>query len=497
MAICFAIGMVTFRQYGASWDEYSNRQYADYALDAYRFIFHPADLKPYGTELDYYGPAFFVLTAIIAKFEMTIIPGLTIVDAWHFVYFLSFLSGSVVFYFLSRRWMSDLASFGITLLFVTQPLLWGHAFINPKDIPFMTFFMTSVYLGLKVMDESLHSSKRVALAIGAGIFLGLTTSFRVIGPLAGGIVVMYGLLKSPRKTAAVIPYYIFAALGVTYLTWPFLWKAPIANFLDSMKVMSKFPYLGTILFMGKLFPKDRIPYRYFPTFLILQLTEPVLILMLFGGIRTIWLFAKGKREPFLLFLGWFAAPAILITLSRSVLYDNARQLMFLWPPLFMIAGLGIDVLLAVIKRPLFKAALLLVAAFPGIYACFHLHPYQYIYYNNFIGGVSGAYRQFDTDYWGTSFKYGMEFINKTAQDGAQVVVIGPVITARQYARPDLIVVGPAKLDRSAREDYYGIYLTRSNEDKNRCREGETLFVIEKDGAVLSYVKKIAPGQRCW
>ena len=71
----------------------------------------------------------------------------------HFVYFLTFLVGIWAFYQLAMRWMSHAAAFGATLLYITQPLFWGHAFINPKDIPLLSLFTLSVYLGMKMHDS--------------------------------------------------------------------------------------------------------------------------------------------------------------------------------------------------------------------------------------------------------------------------------------------------------------------------------------------------------
>ena len=34
------------------------------------------------------------------------------------------------------------------LLFASQPLIWGHSFINSKDLPFMVFFLASIYFRL-------------------------------------------------------------------------------------------------------------------------------------------------------------------------------------------------------------------------------------------------------------------------------------------------------------------------------------------------------------
>src|SRR5687767_6568380 len=36
---------------------------------------------------------------------------------------------------------------------MTQPVLWGHAFINPKDIPLLSLLLLSVYLGLRMHDS--------------------------------------------------------------------------------------------------------------------------------------------------------------------------------------------------------------------------------------------------------------------------------------------------------------------------------------------------------
>ena len=70
----------------------------------------------------------------------------------HFVYFVTFLVGVWAFYQLAIRWMSHNAAFGATLLFMTQPVFWGHAFINPKDIPLLSLFLLSVYLGMRMHD---------------------------------------------------------------------------------------------------------------------------------------------------------------------------------------------------------------------------------------------------------------------------------------------------------------------------------------------------------
>ena len=75
-----------------------------------------------------------MFTTIVKKVGTQIFPDMQAVDIQHFVYFVTFLIGVWALYHLAARWMSQNAAFGAALLFLTQPVFWGHAFINPKDI---------------------------------------------------------------------------------------------------------------------------------------------------------------------------------------------------------------------------------------------------------------------------------------------------------------------------------------------------------------------------
>ncbi|MBK7451934.1 MAG: hypothetical protein IPJ47_22015 [Anaerolineales bacterium] len=77
---------------------------------------------------------------------------------------------------------------------------------------------------------------------------------------------------------------------------------------------------------------------------------------------------------------------------------------------------------------------------PGLFAIVRLHPYEYSYYS-FIGGVDGAEKKFETDYWGISFKEAMEYLSAYAPTNARIMVLsGPDDIARLYARPDLQII---------------------------------------------------------
>jgi len=493
LAIAILIGIIIVDDYGISWDEPPIYAYGNYALESYKFILSPKELPVFFNNLNLYGPAYFMVATALSRLILLLIPSWSTIEASHLISFFSFLVGSIILYLLSRQWISRLAAGGATLLFISQPLLWGHAFINPKDIPFMTFFMASTYLGF-CMIETRSNTKWIKFLV-AGLVLGLTTSIRIIGPLAGLIVAVYSIIKYPsvKTFVTLLSYYLLAGVTV-YLTWPYLWKAPGANFLESLRTMSNFP-VGEALFMGNIYPTNQLPLRYFPTLLSIQLTEPVLILASVGAFFAFRYYKNTSfREPAIMFIFWFIFPALWIVLSNSPLYDNSRQLFFLWPPLFILSGIGIDWLISILKPSILKQIFLLAIAVPGIVAGIQLHPYEYIYYNSTIGGVQGAYRNYDLDYWGTSYKEAMEYINQNAPEGTQVIVWGSRPLAKIYARSDLIVIGPSKLEKKNTNYYFSLCLTRNNNDQERwfCRRGELVFTVERFGSALSYVRKHIP-----
>lgn len=498
LTISLLAGIFILRGYGQSWDEPDIYRYGDYALEVYRYFWHPKDMPNFDTNLDFYGPAFFMIAAILSRGLTALIPSWSDVDAWHLVYFATFLIGVYTLYLLAKRWMSEWASFGVAILFLTQPLLWGHAFINPKDTPFMVFFMASIYLGLRMTDATPRSSGKLIWLILAGILLGMTISFRVLGPLAGIIALTNAAIKDWKNALTICVPYLLIAGTTAYLTWPFLWGAPIPNYLESLSLMSKFPFDAMVLFNGTLLPPDRIPRFYFPVMFALQLTESLLLLFGLGFTLLVLSFRKKEvLEPITIFAGWFLLPASAIVLLRSNLYDNARQLYFLFPPMFLAAGFAIDWVFNRVTRPIHRSIFLLFTVLPGLIAFVRLHPYEYVYYNSLIGGVDGAIRRFETDYWGISFKEAMGYVNSVAPEGARILILaGPNDIASSYARPDMEVV-TEETDYSEEKLYdYVLILTRKNVNEGRCKKSETVHTVGRGEAVFTFIKKLGPEGRC-
>lgn len=179
IAINLIIGFLTFRDYGVSWDEPGIYSFAHESVHAYQNFLKPVEYSDPRSNFDlrYYGPFYFVLVDLVADGFKTIGFQFLAQDVWHLSYFLTFQVGLAIFYFFSRRWLNDWAALGALVLLSSQPLLWGHAFINPKDIPFMVFFLIAVFSGFQMVDHLVSiSSRTLPSAFG---FFSLLSSIRI------------------------------------------------------------------------------------------------------------------------------------------------------------------------------------------------------------------------------------------------------------------------------------------------------------------------------
>ncbi len=150
ITISLLIGTLTIHHYGESWDEYNFYNYAEESVAAYQHFFSPRAIPEFhDPTLRYYGAGFLMLIVQIAK----LFPNWIISDVGHLLTFFVFQIGIIILYFLARRWMGRWSTLGVSLLIASQPLFWGHAFFNSRDIPFMVGFIATVYFGLRMSDS--------------------------------------------------------------------------------------------------------------------------------------------------------------------------------------------------------------------------------------------------------------------------------------------------------------------------------------------------------
>lgn len=584
LACVFLAGLLTFNRYGESWDDRSLQKYAEKSIAAYTTFPQEGVVNIARDDLGFYGPFFVMLTDWASKSLSTSLP-FALPDLRHLIYYLTYFIGVLAFHSLAKRWLSPLPALGATLLFATQPILWGHAFINPKDTPFLALFLLSLSLGIGAFDKleptqpidlSPHSKRTLALltalwlvsvislfiftqaihtyietlvasaqagninlfsliakdinavpaetyiqryfvlflqlrtfyfllstlillvawyrlnpnlpntlftVLPAALILGFATSTRILGPFAGFLITVYALRTKGRSTLPALAMYAVVALMATYISWPYLWMNPIPRFFESLHEMSLYPWLGGVIFNGSTYQSTNLPISYLPILLLIQLTEPVWLLSAAGWLVSA--FDKTEKRGLIeVSLLWFVIPLVAFIALRVALYDNFRQILFILPPIFFMAGVAFEAL----KNVKWQAALIAISLLPGLIGIISLHPYEYIYYNQFVGGVSGAAGRFETDYWVISYREAAEYVSGVASPNANIWVEGPAHLFTPFAREDLMVFSPNELDRAESYEYV-VATSRYDFDTISYPDAEVVYTIARGDAVLTVIKK--------
>jgi hypothetical protein len=516
IAVNILIGLFIFRDYGLSWDEPLFYSYGDalgYAYTPANWFSPNFDLNnSYGASGEDHktrGPAYlFLARNFVYGLEKL---GSDSTSSWHLINFLFFQFGIYFLYRISKRWVKSSAAFATAILFSTQPLLWGHAFINPKDPPFLTFFLASVCLGFemvdKLVDDSLSQKQKFTSIIFPAIVLGMTTSIRVLGPLAGLLVFMYLVSILIQNKKSFLPSLkIFIGYGVLvifamFVTWPYLWENPFANFIHVFQLMSDNPTHLPVLFGGNVYRAGELPRRYLPFMLATTLTEPVWILFIFGLLIAYWkVFTKKITNSqfsasLTLILAWFVILIAYVLVRRPAMYDGFRHFLFILPPVFIFIGFVFEFLFEKIKSlslvPYWiHAVLLVVIITPGVIGIIQLHPYEYAYYNAFVGGTNGVFREYETDYWLTCYKAAVEQLNQATTAPINLFVKREAYIAANYANKNINVRELRDATDQVKSGDYVLVNTRTNEDRTTAKGTPIVIEIKRGNATFCIVRQI-------
>ena len=324
----------------------------------------------------------------------------------------------------------------------------------------------------------------------SGAVLGFAIAIRPIAVFAGLLASGFLVHRLKGRSAGLLLLYWVMAGVVAYESWPYLWEAPLSSFLDSLVLLADFN-IHDVLYRGLVYPSDTLPWHYLPTLFTLQLTEvvvPILLLGLLAITRSVWR-GEGQRGLLIGASLWFVIPVAATRLPEAGLYNGFRLLLFVLPPLFIGFGFGLKVVFDAVRAPLAQWLLFGLILAPGLLGIARLHPYEDAYFNAYAGGVEGADGLYDHEYWCTSYREAMEFVNRVAQPGATVFSGRSLFSAIPYARADLNLTSQASDYEQAT---YVLYCIRFREDLVWV-SGIEVFEVARGSAVFAQVFQRVPG----
>lgn len=460
----FTLGLFIYRDYGISWDEEINREYghlvyefvlgknATLPVESFRFL-GGVDIKdflmgkpvrfrmpPNNTNLRFYGPVYDTLLA--AGEQLMRLDNTRDVYLFrHLVSSLLFFIATIFFYKLLylryKDWKLPLVG---VLFLMLSPRMFAERFYNPIDIPALSLFIIAVYTCVRF----LQSRSTVTMIIHA-VVSAILVDIRIAGILIVVCTVVFTIQdlfsRSSRRLSTMMLARLIAYLtlwfGCTVLLFPTLWFDPIGNFLTAIGEMGHFSWPGTMFFMGRFVRPDALPWYYIPVWI--GITTPVAYTLL-GIIGTFSILSSVCRKSLhwkshridLLFLLWFFIPIVIVIFFHSVVYDGWRHLYFVYPALLAIAIHGLGAILRWIhgqntrvQRLLFVILFVAIGVNIGRVISFMVryHPYQNVYFNQLAGGMTNAKKNFELDYWGLTYRKGLEYIARNAPHPPVTVVL--------------------------------------------------------------------------
>jgi hypothetical protein len=328
----------------------------------------------------------------------------------HVVVFILFFISGLFFYLICRILVKDKNFAIISLLFFYfYPYFFGHAQFNPKDIPFLSFWVINTYLIIKVI-KNLFNEKRLKFTL---IFiLSLATSFLISIRIVGLLILLqyliffivlieskninfFNLIKIQKKN--IFLFFIFTLI-FTYILNPILWHNPL-EILSSLKWMSKYQQDICTLTLGNCMKSLNLPASYYFIWLFFKLPILVIIGFLFFPLIEEKL-SENLLNKILIYSVLITITSILIVFIflNVAIYDELRHIMFLIPLIFILAFHNIYLL----NRKLFSFSFIFVIIF-FTFENISLNPYQYTWLNSFSKFYK-INKNFEVDYWGISGK---------------------------------------------------------------------------------------------
>jgi len=423
LLVIFLLAVVIIsRDAGISGDEKVHYEHSEKVYNFYKTLGKDKSaLYTPKTHLQYYGQSF-------DNFVTILIHIFNIDDVYAFRHLMNSIIGwlAVVVTGLFAVYLSGYRTgIIVVLLFAVSPRFLGHLQNNLKDIPFALTYIAGVFLSLKtVFSGSKPSKQTIALLV-----LSIAAS---IGIRAGGILLiiylwffvllyfLYRHFSGIKITVKEIVYHLKLLVCVSLISyfmglllWPYALTNPFFKPWQSYQVMTNFPTTLRQIFNGGYYWSDYLPWFYLPKYMLITIPFVVLSGVVVFLVFSARIFKNGKILPLLLLVFTIVFPPVFAILKHANLYGAWRHFIFIYPGIVLLAALGFSEFFSVIKKNWTKFLLILTVLILAIHPVKFMianHPYYYLYFNPFVGGLKGAYGKYETDYYYHSMRKGTEWL---------------------------------------------------------------------------------------
>ena len=392
---------------------------------------------------------------------------------------------------------------------------YGSMFNHTKDIPFAAAMMGATLFLFRI--GRLLPSPRMRDVVAFGVLAGAALGVRSIGLLlliyVGFGIATYLAWPRPRggrpplrfataSFVAVLPALILAYI-IMILAWPWAALAPF-NPVRGLLAFTEFNYSIRTLLAGKVYDMADVPRLYVPIYIMIRLP----LLMLFGAALAMVLMRlrprdadvdpRHRREIALLSL-LVIFPLACQIIWHGPAFTGLRHFLFLIPVIAALAGIGLDSALALLES---RGRMFVSGGIAVIAACFlwnavtlfRLHPYEYLGYNSLVGGLDGASRRYDLDYWFNSMPEAIgeleAYLRRTepVDTGRPAQVYSVAVCGERLAFEKSRKLPQLQWDFKQEWDQSEFFIAPTHLNCDADLDGKIVATVERLGVTIAYVK---------
>ena len=342
----------------------------------------------------------------------------------HYLSYLIFLTSSFFFFkIIDQRYKKTLLSIIGLILYITTPRIFGDSFLY-KDVLYLSFFTISLFFLL----ESLKKFQNITLIMFA-LFLALSFNlkfFTILIPIIFGIILIIQNFYERKNKFFLKKFFFFTFffLLFVYIFWPYLWSDPIRRITELFFFIKQDLTNVKLLYANEYISNRFLPSTYLFKWMFVSspiFQNIIFILGLFfcltrlikrfikieenNKFNDLWRSNSEKKDfIFLIILIGFLS---LFIFFNAPFYNGWRLVYFLN---FFVIYFGLNFLnnffLIYRKKKNYKIFLKLIISISIFFNFYYLviyHPFQSVYFNNFLGKkiING----FEGDYYGLSSKH--------------------------------------------------------------------------------------------
>ena len=416
--VLFLIGLINFKSFGIGIEENFQRSSGFYWLNYILSFTELNDLKEIISfkleQINKFNPGLpkveanlsygIILDVPIALLEILLNfqENKSNIHLKHFFCFFTFFLSTICFFkLLKKRFTNYYISLIGVLIYFFSPRIFGSSFFDGKDLFFLSIFTITIYFYF-CFEEKKSFLSLLTLAL----FASIATSSRIVGgilPISFVLVYFFNILSDKRNFKLhfkTIVYFLILYFFILYIHWPYLWNLELNNVFTYMNI--------TVFFDNEFYKQQYLPISYIPKWIFISNPLFLIIFFLFGlfyfskrfFIRLINIsyyentisksdFWKSFKEKFdfFIFISFLQIIFIYMTFDLHI-YSSWRHFFFVHFFISYISVYLIYFFYLLFRNNKFflriSFFLLVFLNLEMIYKVYVYHPYQSVYFNNFV-----------------------------------------------------------------------------------------------------------------